>query len=36
LLWHFPGSSVLRWTEGANGQGALLTGDTLQVRPGKG
>jgi glyoxylase-like metal-dependent hydrolase (beta-lactamase superfamily II) len=33
---HFPGSSVLHWAKGANGQGALLTGDTLQVRPDKG
>jgi glyoxylase-like metal-dependent hydrolase (beta-lactamase superfamily II) len=28
---HFPGSSVLHWESG----GALLTGDTLQVRPDK-
>ncbi len=33
---HFPGSSVLHWAQGAGGQGALLTGDTLQVRPDKG
>ena len=34
---HFPGSSVLHWDKGgANGDGALLTGDTLQVRPDKG
>ena len=33
---HFPGSSVLHWAQGAAGQGALLTGDTLQVRPDKG
>jgi hypothetical protein len=33
---HFPGSSVLHWAAGAAGQGALLTGDTLQVRPDKG
>ena len=33
---HFPGSSVLHWTKGAGGKGALLTGDTLQVRPDKG
>jgi hypothetical protein len=33
---HFPGSSVLHWAPGAGGQGALLTGDTLQVRPDKG
>ena len=30
---HFPGSSVLHWEHGgANGEGALLAGDTLQVR----
>jgi glyoxylase-like metal-dependent hydrolase (beta-lactamase superfamily II) len=28
---HFPGSAVLHWTEGAEGRGALLTGDTMQV-----
>ncbi len=28
---HFPGSTVLHWATGANGRGALLTGDTLQV-----
>jgi glyoxylase-like metal-dependent hydrolase (beta-lactamase superfamily II) len=33
---HFPGSSVLHWAKGAEGHGALLTGDTLQVRPDKG
>ena len=33
---HFPGSTVLHWAQGAGGQGALLTGDTLQVRPDKG
>jgi hypothetical protein len=33
---HFPGSSVLHWAQGAAGNGALLTGDTLQVRPDKG
>lgn len=33
---HFPGSSVLHWAQGAEGQGVLLTGDTLQVRPDKG
>lgn len=33
---HFPGSSVLHWAGGAEGRGALLTGDTLQVRPDKG
>jgi glyoxylase-like metal-dependent hydrolase (beta-lactamase superfamily II) len=29
---HFPGSAVLHWAQGADGQGALLTGDTLHVR----
>jgi len=34
---HFPGSSVLHWEAGGTeGGGALLTGDTLQVRPDKG
>ena len=33
---HFPGSCVLHWAGGAEGKGALLTGDTLQVRPDKG
>lgn len=28
---HFPGSAVLHWTEGADGRGALLTGDTITV-----
>ena len=28
---HFPGSSVLHWSKGANGQGVLLTGDTVYV-----
>lgn len=32
---HFPGSAVLHWAQGAGGRGALLTGDTLQVRPDK-
>jgi len=30
---HFAGSSVLHWTDGAGGNGALLTGDTVQVAP---
>ena len=30
---HFPGSSVLHWADGANGNGALLTGDTVYVVP---
>jgi glyoxylase-like metal-dependent hydrolase (beta-lactamase superfamily II) len=33
---HFPGSAVLHWAQGSQGRGALLTGDTLQVRPDKG
>jgi glyoxylase-like metal-dependent hydrolase (beta-lactamase superfamily II) len=33
---HFPGSSVLHWAQGAGGAGAILSGDTLQVRPDKG
>jgi len=28
---HFPGSAVLHWSQGAEGRGALLTGDTMQV-----
>lgn len=28
---HFPGSTVLHWSAGAEGRGALLTGDTMQV-----
>jgi hypothetical protein len=28
---HFPGSTVLHWPGGADGKGALLTGDTIQV-----
>jgi hypothetical protein len=28
---HFDGSTVLHWTQGAEGRGALLTGDTMQV-----
>lgn len=28
---HFPGSCVLHWPAGAEGAGALLTGDTIQV-----
>lgn len=30
---HFDGSTVLHWSDCANGQGALLTGDTIQVVP---
>ena len=28
---HFPGGTVLHWAEGAQGRGALLTGDVIQV-----
>jgi hypothetical protein len=28
---HFPGSTALHWANGAEGQGALLRGDTIQV-----
>lgn len=28
---HFPGSSVLHWAAGADGKGALFTGDTIYV-----
>lgn len=28
---HFPGSCVLHWSKGAEGKGALLTGDTIYV-----
>lgn len=28
---HFPGAQVLHWPAGADGKGALLSGDTLQV-----
>jgi glyoxylase-like metal-dependent hydrolase (beta-lactamase superfamily II) len=28
---HFPGSDVLHWSSGAEGRGALITGDTIQV-----
>lgn len=31
---HFPGSSVLHWSGGAQGRGALFTGDTMLVTPG--
>ncbi|MGH3103665.1 MAG: MBL fold metallo-hydrolase [Gaiellaceae bacterium] len=30
---HFAGASVLHWPAGADGRGALLTGDTIQVVP---
>jgi len=28
---HFEGSDVLHWAGGADGRGAILTGDTMQV-----
>jgi glyoxylase-like metal-dependent hydrolase (beta-lactamase superfamily II) len=28
---HFPGSTVLHWPAGADGKGALMTGDTIMV-----
>jgi len=30
---HFDGGTVLHWAGGANGRGALLTGDIIQVVP---
>jgi hypothetical protein len=30
---HFEGAAVLHWASGAAGNGALLTGDTIQVVP---
>ena len=30
---HFPGSTVLHWAAGADGAGALFTGDTITVVP---
>ncbi|MCS6759902.1 MAG: hypothetical protein MO852_13900 [Candidatus Devosia euplotis] len=30
---HFDGSSVLEWAASADGKGALLVGDTIQVTP---
>jgi glyoxylase-like metal-dependent hydrolase (beta-lactamase superfamily II) len=32
---HFPGSAVVHWAAGADGRGALLTGDTIVVTPGE-
>jgi Metallo-beta-lactamase superfamily len=31
---HFPGSAVVHWAAGADGRGALLSGDTIVVTPG--
>jgi hypothetical protein len=30
---HFPGGTVLHWADGADGRGALLSGDIVQVIP---
>jgi hypothetical protein len=30
---HFPGGTIMHWRDGAEGRGALLTGDILQVTP---
>jgi glyoxylase-like metal-dependent hydrolase (beta-lactamase superfamily II) len=30
---HFPGSSIVHWTEGAGGKGVLLVSDTLHANP---
>jgi glyoxylase-like metal-dependent hydrolase (beta-lactamase superfamily II) len=32
---HFEGGTVLHWTQGAGGRGALLSGDIVQVGPDK-
>src|ERR1700748_3982977 len=32
---HFPGSAVVHWAAGADGAGAMLTGDTIFVTPGE-
>jgi len=32
---HFPGSAVVHWAAGADGNGALLSGDTIFVTPGE-
>jgi glyoxylase-like metal-dependent hydrolase (beta-lactamase superfamily II) len=32
---HFPGSAVVHWAGGADGRGALLSGDTIFVTPGE-
>jgi len=33
---HFAGGTVLHWAQGANGAGALLSGDIIQVVPDRG
>lgn len=30
---HFPGSAIAHWTQGADGRGVLLSGDTVLVNP---
>ena len=30
---HFPGSTVVHWADGADGQGVLLSGDTIYANP---
>ncbi|MGI8713921.1 MAG: hypothetical protein ACR2NR_12245 [Solirubrobacteraceae bacterium] len=32
---HFPGSAIVHWAAGAEGRGALVTGDTILVTPGE-
>ena len=32
---HFPDSAVVHWASGADGRGALLSGDTIFVAPGE-
>lgn len=32
---HFPGSTVLHWSAGADGSGVILVGDTIMVTPGE-
>jgi hypothetical protein len=32
---HFPGSAVVHWADGADGKGALFSGDTIFVTPGE-
>jgi glyoxylase-like metal-dependent hydrolase (beta-lactamase superfamily II) len=32
---HFPGSAVVHWADGADGAGALFSGDTIFVTPGE-
>jgi hypothetical protein len=32
----FPGGAIIHWAAGADGAGALFTGDTIIVTPGEG